>query len=273
MTKPAPHRSIIRWAGSKRQLVPILRKWVPQNFKRYIEPFAGSACLYFDLAPREAILGDINSDLIMTYRQLRRNPKKLHDEVSSIPRTPSRYYKERAKNPQNLTSFERAVRFIFLNRNCFNAVYRVNKQGKFNVPWGTRTGELPSLEEFRACARLLRSASLIVDDFEVVIAQAKRGDFVYLDPPYSKSVADEPGLFGAGAFTRIDLDRLISATNRLDRIGAIFLLSFEADERLLAELPLLKSERISARRHVSGFSGARGLAPELLFTNSREVIT
>jgi len=263
-------RPIIRWAGSKRQLVPELKKWVPANIRTYIEPFAGSACLFLSIRPSHAILGDINAELMLTYRQLRRNPTALHSAVAAIERTPRQYYRQRAKRPEDLTAFERATRFIYLNRNCFNAVYRVNNRGEFNVPWGTRTGTIPKAEEFRAVALALRKAELHTDDFEAVMARATTGDFVYLDPPYSTSAADEPGLFGANAFTRKDLQRLVQATHRLNDVGAMFLLSFEYDKKLLTELSPSSWKIVSARRHVAGFSGARRKVKELLFTNLRD---
>jgi DNA adenine methylase len=263
-------RSVIRWAGSKRQLIPELRRWVPANYRRYVEPFAGSACFFFDLKPQSALLGDINGELMLTYRQLRRHPTRLFEAVDGIRRTKENYYKWRSLVPNELPAFDRATRFLFLNRNCFNAVYRVNKRGQFNVPWGSRTGATPSAIEFRACARQLKIATLITGDFETVLENVAEGDFVYLDPPYTKSVADEPGLFGAGAFDRSDLSRLINATKRIEASGATFLLSFEYDTTLLKELSSITSRVISAHRHVAGFSGSRGRVRELLFTNSRE---
>ncbi|WIG55515.1 MAG: Methyl-directed repair DNA adenine methylase [Rhodanobacteraceae bacterium] len=262
-------RPIIRWAGSKRQLLPCLLPYIPTRYNRYIEPFAGSACLFFELAPKKAILGDINPHLMSAYRQLRRHPTRLHEAVSSIPRTPKRYYVERSKNISYLDAFEKAVRFFYLNRNCFNAVYRVNQRGEFNVPWGSNTGALPAVAEFRESAAALRHADLVTADFEKVLDLAKRGDFIYIDPPYSKSVADEPGLFGAGAFNREHLSRLVRALHKLDRTGAVFLMSFEFDKELIKGLSQWRVEKIQARRHVAGFAHARGVAQEILLTNSR----
>ena len=265
-------RSILRWAGSKRQLIPELLKWTPKEFDRYIEPFAGSACLFFHLQPSKAILGDINSELMSTYRQIRRAPTALYDAVSKIKRDPETYYSERAKNPSLLSAFNRAVRFIYLNRNCFNAVYRVNKRGQFNVPWGTRTGELPSHGEFLSCARILKAAKLMTSDFEKVIDNAGSGDFVYVDPPYTKSVAGEPGLFGAGAFGKPDLARLIYSLKMASERGATFLLSFEYDEQLMMDLSTINSRIVVAHRHVARYSGRRGPVRELMFTNAKDLV-
>lgn len=268
-TLKATSRPIIRWAGSKRQLLPHLRALAPSSFERYVEPFAGSACFLFDLAPKSAVIGDINRDLMTTYRQVRGAPLAIHDALASLKRTEAEYYRIRKIDPKTLSAFEKSVRFLYLNRNCFNAVYRVNKKGSFNVPWGSKTGSNPSAQDFRSCASVLRRTKIMTSDFEDVLAQARPGDFVYLDPPYSSSTAGEPGLFGAGAFTRQDLLRLVAATKRLDKIGAQYLLSFEYDSDLIRELRGTRHETILAQRHVSGFSGARGKVKELVFSNIR----
>jgi len=268
MVKPkTTSRPIIRWAGSKRQLLPYLRALAPSSFERYVEPFAGSACFLFDLAPKSAIIGDINRDLMTTYRQVRGAPLAIHESLASLERTESEYYRIREIDPKTLSAFQRSVRFLYLNRNCFNAVYRVNKKGYFNVPWGNRTGSNPSADDFRSCASVLRRTKIMTSDFEEVLAQVRSGDFVYLDPPYSTSTAGEPGLFGAGSFTRQDLLRLVAATRRIDKAGAKYLLSFEYDADLIRELHGTRHETILAQRHVSGFSGARGKVKELVFSN------
>lgn len=269
VTPKATPRPIIRWAGSKRQLLPYLRSLAPSKFERYVEPFAGSARFLFDLAPKSAVIGDINRDLMTTYRQVRNAPLAIHNALVSLQRTEAEYYRIRKIDSKTLSAFDRSVRFLYLNRNCFNAVYRVNKKGDFNVPWGNKTGNIPSSQDFRSCAAVLRRTKIMTSDFDDVLAQVRSGDFVYLDPPYSSSTAGEPGLFGAGSFTREDLLRLVTATRRLDKIGAHYLLSFEYDEDLIKEMQGTRQETILAQRHVSGFSGARGKVKELLFSNIR----
>lgn len=268
-TPSATSRPIIRWAGSKRQLLPHLRALAPSSYTRYVEPFAGSACFLFDLAPTSAMIGDINHDLMTTYRQVRRSPLAVHSSLAALERNEDEYYRIRKIDPKMLSAFERSVRFLYLNRNCFNAVYRVNKKGEFNVPWGSRTGSIPTADDFRSCASVLRRTKILTSDFEDVLAQVEPGDFVYLDPPYSSSTAGEPGLFGAGSFTKQDLLRLVASTKRLDKVGAQYLLSFEYDQDLIRELRGTRHETILAQRHVSGFSGARGKVKELIFSNIR----
>src|SRR5947208_694046 len=124
---------LLRWAGSKRKLIPQLLRHVPEGFDRYIEPFGGSACLFFALRPDRAIIADLNQELIETYRTLRSHPKLVHRAVFNMPRTKRYYYAIRDRTPQALSDVEKAARFLYLNRNCFNGVYRLNHAGCFNV--------------------------------------------------------------------------------------------------------------------------------------------
>lgn len=117
----------LRWAGSKRKLLGRLAPyWQPDRHQRYIEPFAGSACLFFELDPAKAILGDANRDLIETYKAVKANPQQLFDRLVQIRRDPETYYRWRRKNLSDTDSSTRALRFLYLNRNCFNGIYRTN---------------------------------------------------------------------------------------------------------------------------------------------------
>jgi len=258
---------LLRWAGSKRQLVPLLRQQAPISFRRYIEPFAGSACLFFDLRPKEAIVADINSCLIQTYRSLRASPDDLHCLVNSWPRTKAFYYALRSIPSACLSSFERAGRFIYLNRNSFNGVYRTNAKGDFNVPRGTRTGALPTIERFRHCASALRSARLLDADFQVTLEYAGKGDFVYLDPPYRPAGARDRGEYGLSSFGRDDVERLAHAVSRADARGARILLSYYNTRELLNFFSKWKSRRLDVQRHVAGFSDCRRVVKELVMWN------
>jgi len=136
---------LLRWAGSKRRLIPRLRSFWSHRYKRYVEPFMGSACLFFALRPARAILGDINGDLVATYHTIREHPRAVWNALQRIPVGKTSYYATRQLNPNDLSDVNKAARFIFLNRFCFNGLYRTNLQGRFNVPYApARTGSLPS---------------------------------------------------------------------------------------------------------------------------------
>ncbi|MGH6923565.1 MAG: DNA adenine methylase, partial [Propylenella sp.] len=176
----------IRWAGSKKALLPILRTLWPGPEARYVEPFCGSARLYFDLAPPQAVLGDINEELISAYRELRSDFPRVVEGLRRFRPGKRSYYRLREMDPKKMARSERAARFLFLNRFCFNGIYRTNEAGKFNVPYGDPKHALSfNFDLLGEAAGLLRSATLINDDFEAVLEEADAGDFVYLDPPYA----------------------------------------------------------------------------------------
>lgn len=235
MTAPIEHvrkSTLLRWAGSKRKLLPLLTINVPRRFNRYIEPFAGSACLFFSSisSPRTAILGDFNGELLDFYRVVKTRPKALFDRLRAFEESEDFYYSLRSVDPARLNRTEAAARFLYLNRFCFNGVYRTNQSGKFNVPYGTKTGRLPNLTEIQACSHALKNVAFSPGDFEVTLSEAKKGDFVYLDPPYTTS--RYRGEYGYGAFCDSDFERLREALVGLDRKGVAFLLSYSSKMQL-----------------------------------------
>jgi DNA adenine methylase len=261
---------LLRWAGSKRQVLPELLSRVPRDFRTYFEPFAGSACLFFALHPESAVLGDINSDLLDCYKVIRQHPRLLARLARAIEVSKQQYYATRAAAVDGLGELELAARFIYLNRFCFNAVYRTDKNGRFNVPMGSRTGSIPPEYRFYRCAVALRSATLVLGDFGTAVDAATARDFVYLDPPYANSTGPRAGEYGPGCFRSVDVPRLIDTLRALDSRGVRFLLSYADCSTLRAALPAdWKVEKLTVRRHVSGFSAFRGEVTELLVSNYR----
>jgi len=260
---------LLRWAGSKRSLLAQLIQRRPPGDWRYIEPFAGSACLFFALQPREAVLGDRNARLMETYAVVRERPREVAHLVHAWPTDSVGYYAVRRELEENLSPVKRAARFIYLNRLCFNGVYRTNRRGHFNVPYGRDPGAIPSTERFERCGRFLRRAELIAEDFEVVVACAQRGDFIYLDPPYSRAASDAYGVYGYGSFNGRDLDRLLESLRRLDEAGAMVLLSYAWNERLRELGSRWHVDEVSVRTHVAGVVRARTRRRELLVRNYR----
>lgn len=262
-------KPIFRWAGSKRKLLPILIKNIPSTYNRYIEPFCGSACLFFALHPKRAILGDMNSELISTYQTIRQYPSEVAKLASNIPNDKKTYLEIRAQPQDTLDVISRAVRFVYLNSYCFNGVYRTNLRGEFNVPMGSRTGGVPSEIRFLDCAKALNNADLYSGDFETVFSSLKEGDFLYIDPPYSKPGAKHGGEYGPVSFQYSDIERLLSFLSRADQLGVNFLLSYCNDEGLIASLPRNWMFReIKVKRHVSGFSQYRLDVSEILISNN-----
>jgi DNA adenine methylase len=258
----------LRWAGSKRKLLSILMANVPSTYNRYVEPFCGSSCLFFALHPRSSILSDINEELIHCYSVLQKHPRLLSRLVHVMPNTHDDYLAYRKQLPTNLNPIERAARFLYLNRYCFNGVYRTNKKGAFNVPRGSRTGALPSESVFFRCSYALRNTKLLAGDFEICINQIKKDDLVYLDPPYATS--DKPTIqeYGPNSFQREDIPRLIKALFQIDKKKATFIMSYADSEELLGKIdPSWNVSKVSLRRHVAGFAKHRENVCEILVSN------
>lgn len=257
----------LRWAGSKRQHVPfLLRCWAEGHYSRYVEPFAGSAAAFFAIAPRAAILGDLNRELVQTYRAVRRSPSAVHRTLRTFPTGADAYYDVRAMHPTD--SRAKAARFIYLNRFCFNGLYRTNMAGGFNVPYGApKTPNIPTLLQFRACARLLSRATLIAGDFREVVTKVRRGDFVYLDPPYAVSGRRVFIQYAKDHFATTDLPDLAAWLKEIDRRGASFVLSYADSGDARAAFRGWRTRRFSVRRNVAGFSNARRNHYELFLSN------
>ncbi|WP_456291713.1 DNA adenine methylase [Pseudomonas sp. AK106] len=263
-----PLEPLIRWAGSKKKLIPLLKANTPRTFNKYIEPFCGSACLYFSLRPTKAVLSDINKELIISYKTIKKDSKKITERLLGAEKCKNEYLRLRELDPSSLDEIERSYRFIYLNRFCFNGVYRTNREGKFNVPMGSKTGNLPTPGKISDCAKALKGARLIYGDFKKTLKYIEQGDFVYLDPPYTKEGAKNRGEYGHGSFDYQDIPTLISYLEKIDEKGAYFLLSYSCDNALLDLLPSRWNKlELSVNRHVAGFKQHRSIAKEVLVAN------
>jgi DNA adenine methylase len=244
----------------------------PPTRNRYVEPFAGSAALFFQVAPTRAILADLNPDLINAYRILQTDASGLVRAFKRLPRGKRHYYRIRQLDPSCLSECDRAARFLYLNRYCFNGLYRTNRSGHFNVPYGPpKRGLSVGLPDYcrrlRLAAKLLRGVSIRLQDFDKTVAKVRSGDFVYLDPPYA---IDDRRVFREylpGSFSTLDLPRLDSALAQIDRKGAVFLMSYASSREASALAKKWWSTRVRVRRHVAGFAGCRRSAYELLISN------
>ena len=259
----------LRWAGSKRRLVPILRTYWKPHHKRYIEPFAGSACLFFSLSPAKAILGDVNGELISTYLEVKYRPDALLGQLSTLRRSRHEYERLRSLNPNELSPSARALRFIYLNRFCFNGLYRTNLKGEFNVPYGWKgAGNLPSGGVLRKCSKRLMTARLVAGDFERVLQHARKGDFVYMDPPFAVRARRVFNEYHPDTFGGDDIERLRMWMEMLDKRGISFLVSYaeSAEADLLAKG--FARRHVSVRRNIAGFAAHRSHSHEILISNT-----
>jgi len=261
------HTSILRWSGSKAKLLHHLVDRAPPSYRRYVEPFAGSACLFFNLRPNTALLGDINREVIAVYRAIQSAPHRIATLLESIPHTRDAYSSLRATHPSTLSDEERAARLIFLMKACFNGVYRTNRKGEFNVPMGNRVYALPSLPALLEAQRLLTNTTLIAGDFSQTLAATEAGDWVYLDPPYQSSKRYR-GEFGYGARFQGDaVDRLVLDMRRMADAGRHVMLSHSFDEDLKSRLTGWYVHEVQTLRTVSGKGARRAVARELIATS------
>jgi DNA adenine methylase len=249
-----------------------LRTYWPGGSTLYIEPFAGSASLFFAIGPERAILSDLNGELIQTMQAIRADVAAVILALRKYRQGESTYYSVRNLSPTQLPGTEAAARFIYLNRNCFNGLYRTNLLGQFNVPYGPpRSGrwDRSAFEELlRQAAQVLQRATLIHADFAATVSRARKGDFVFLDPPYAvgrRRVFREyiPASFGA-----IDLPRLKECLEALDSRGAKFVITYADCRESRHLLGTWNPRRIWTRRNIAGFAGQRRGHYELVATNS-----
>lgn len=258
----------LRWAGSKRRLLDRLADYWTGAKARYVEPFAGSACLFFRLEPQSALLGDINKELIDTYRIVRSRPFALHRRLRSWENTSERYYELRAIKPWTLNRTDRAARFIYLNRFCFNGIYRTSRSGQFNVPYGgAKSGAIPTEADLHRASKLLARAELVAGDFARVLDQVRQGDFVYLDPPFSVRARRVFKQYDRSVLGEDDLSRLKEHLSAINEKGATFLLSYADSHEGRTLAKSYASTRVYTRRNIAGFTGHRRKAVELLITN------
>jgi DNA adenine methylase len=175
----------LKWAGGKRWLISSHNNLLPHSYLRYFEPFLGSGAVFFSLRPENAMLADINKELIDCYIAIKNDWFKVEKFLQKHHAAHSHdyYYQLRAQRIEDLS--EKAARFIYLNRTCWNGLYRVNRKGEFNVPKGTKNNVLLSSDNFQAISQLLKTVELKHVDFEVLIDKAQAGDFIFVDPPYT----------------------------------------------------------------------------------------
>jgi DNA adenine methylase len=260
------NKPIIRWAGSKRKLLPILTENLPKSYTRYIEPFCGSACLFFEASPAKAILSDINLELINAFKEIKSN-KHFRDELVEMPVSQKEYYRVRNLDVNDLSKKERAIRFMYLNRYCFNGVYRTNQGGHFNVPMGTKTGSFPPQSIFDETRRKLRKARLVSCDYKKTLEIVEKGDFAYIDPPYSKA-NKFTGEYGLGSFNSNELPLLFEQLSEIDSRKAKFLLSYRACAKSQRELSKNYNViSLSVKRHIAGFKTTWSDCNEILVKN------
>ena len=268
--KPFP---FLKWAGGKRTLVPEILPLIPMHFNNYYEPFVGGGAVFFALSEylKNAYLSDNNIELAITYQVIKNNPRPLIDMLREHQENHNKeYYSKMRDGFEPRTDVEYAARLIYLNKTCYNGLFRVNKKGKFNVPMGKY--ENPTILDtgnLLACHRALKNASIRYDDFSGI--KPKRGDFVYFDPPYHPTQEALPSFTGYTKqdFSEKDQLRLQEFIVELTKCGVFVMLSNSNTPFIQKLYPSKKflSKTVHAPRLVNCKPESRGNVEELIITN------
>jgi len=266
----------LKWAGGKGQLLPQYNKFFPQTFNNYLEPFLGGGAVFFHLystgkitPDKKVILIDSNEDLINTYKVIQNRVDLLiaHLKSGKYVNEESVYYEIREWTPTNLV--ERAARTIYLNKTCYNGLYRVNKKGKFNVPFGRYKNPLICDEKnLKAVNRSLKGVKLIIGDFSNCLKYADLGDFIYFDPPYQPiSSTSNFTSYTKDSFGLEDQKRLADVFRELDKRKCKVMLS-NSDTSFIRKLyKQFRIEVVRAKRYINSNPAGRGEVRELVILN------
>jgi DNA adenine methylase len=264
----------VKWAGGKSQLLTQMAPFFPRELGTFFEPFVGGGAVFFHIRPERAVVADLNPELVNAYVIVKRAPKSLMkalDRHKLRSNDEAYYYQVRAIDPDSLSPVDRAARLIFLNKTCFNGLYRVNSRGKFNVPWGGyKNPAVYSRENLLAASRLLKGKNVLCCDYKLACQTAADGDFVYLDPPY------HPGSPSSTftAYTREDFREkeqreLAVLFKDLTARGCKVMLSNSGTPLVRGLYEGFRIEVLSAKRAINSKGTGRGPVDELLIMNFR----
>lgn len=268
---------IIKWAGSKRQLLLELNQYIPDDYGKYVEPFVGSGALFFDLLPNKAILNDTNRELINMYCCLRDNPEDLkeillmlEDEYNSLNAISDKmelFYLKRDEFNRNIVDNELGISdaalFIFLNKTCYNGLYRVNSQGLFNTPSGKQKSiRLYDDNTFYSCSKALKNATIKLGDYKEACKGLRKGDFVYFDSPYY----DTFDTYQAGGFPEEEHIKLSKLYKSLSKRGIYCLLS-NSDTDFIKDLYKEFDINIVPVKRMINCDGKRRTGTEVIIKN------
>ena len=265
----------VKWAGGKKQLLEQLKPLFPKEIERYFEPFVGGGAVAFfiikNYKPKEILISDTNEELINAYNVIKNNVDELVVVLNKYKSNHSKenYYKTRAENPIVLSDVSRAGRFIYLNKTCFNGLYRVNSKGQFNVPIGSYKNPSIVMEKnLREISSLLKNVKIKVMSFENILKYAKKDDFVYFDPPYYPlSKTSSFTTYTKDKFLEKEQEKLAEVFKELDRVGCKVMLS-NSDTDFIKNLYKNYDTRfVKATRMINRDAKGRGKINEIVVVN------
>lgn len=277
LTQEKNLKPFTKWAGGKRQLLPQLQKFKPENYNTYFEPFVGGGALLFSLHPQNAVINDFNSSLMNVYRVIKENPEELLEILEKHAENNSKEYylkirsADRDGRIEKMSNVEKAARLLYMLKVDFNGLYRVNKKGQFNVPYGkNKNPKIADRENIMAVSNYFNACNIdfLSGDFEDAVQGVKENDFVYFDPPYIPlSSTSNFTSYTEDGFSFNDQKRLRDTFFRLSSIGAYVMLS-NSDTPLTRELYAgANIHEVSASRTINSNAKKRGKVGELIITN------
>ncbi len=257
-------RPFLKWVGGKRSILSELLERIPKQYGRYYEPFLGGGALFFAAQPKEAYLSDINFHLVLTFQRVRDDVDGVirNLKIHAAKHSPEYYKKSREHLFKEKDTTKLAALFIYLNKTCFNGLYRVNKAGEFNVPIGSyKNPPILDEENLRACSALLQTADIEQKPFSQMVPT--KGDFFYLDPPYHETYEG----YSAHGFGDSEHEKLAEFCKEIDRKGGYFMLSNSDTDFVKMLYKKYNKENVSASRMVSCKKDQRGKQNELIIRN------
>ncbi|CEO90517.1 DNA adenine methylase [Syntrophaceticus schinkii] len=269
---------VVKWVGGKRQIIDEIIKYVPDSFSTYYEPFLGGGAVLFELQPKKAVVNDVNEELMNIYEVIKDNVDELIEGLKrhKIKNDKAYFYEirelDRDREQYNLlTPVERASRIIYLNKTCYNGLFRVNKSGEFNAPFGNyKNPNIVNETTLRAVSAYFNKAKIrfTCQDFEDALKWSRKGAFVYLDPPYDP-VSETASFTGydKGGFDHNEQIRLKKTCDKLNKKGIKFLLSNSATDFIMDLYQDYKIEVIQAKRAINSKADRRGNVDEVLVMN------
>lgn len=266
--------TLVKWAGGKKQLLPQFKSYFPKPINKYFDPFVGGGAVAFYILkyykPKEALISDSNEELINVYKAVKNNVEELIRLLKDYKNKHSKefYYKMRAINPNSLTDLERAGRFIYLNKTCFNGLYRVNSKGEFNVPIGSyKNPAICQEKDLREISKLLKNVEIEAKQFYKIEKDVEAGDFVYFDPPYYPLKKDSFTTYTKESFLDNEQIQLADLYKKLDKKGAKLMLSNSDADFIKNLYKNYVIKKVRASRMINCDAKGRGKINEVVITN------
>lgn len=267
---------VVKWVGGKRQLLDEITPLLPKRVTNYCEPFLGGGAVLFSIQPSKAIVNDLNADLITVYEVIRDDVEALIESLKKHENTSEYFYTLRdidrdKASYQSLSKVEKASRLIYLNKTCFNGLFRVNSSGEFNSPFGHyKNPNIVNEPVLRAVSKYFNTSNITFysEDFAETLSRVHKGGFVYLDPPYDP-VSDTASFTGynKGGFDRSEQLRLKRCCDELTQRGVKFMLSNSATEFIKELYQEYDITIVKAKRAINADASKRGAIEEVLVRN------